>query len=367
MVIYNALFGHIKNSTSNVLSSVGFPEFKSQLADLGYNMLTSILQPSSYKQVIGNRRIYDMLKYKEWAIRHGGFNNLLNNTFFKKIDNCKKDLKELLQNYAVKGVFLYTDEYFESKLLIDVAKEIKIPTFDFLHGLPGIYSLDVDSHTDYLMVWGNKIKRNYIDAGFDAEKIIVVGNSKYGKYVKQESLRNTLSDILVIPVSSILWHQHQWGKPELIDRSMAILYLYKVQHVLKQLNIRHARFRVHPSINADWVYNFLDTDFWIKDNLPLSASLQKSSIVIGATSSVFLEALMNGVNYIVFEPQEEGLTLIRSRVVPPFDGKDEKLHVAFDENDLYSMLREKYTVDSSILDDYMQPLDLSPLRKLILS
>jgi hypothetical protein len=367
LVIYSALYMHPQKAEKNVLSSIGFPDFKSQVTNLGYNMLTTILQPASYKQVLGNKNLCKMLKYKNDAIAHGCFNDICNETFFNQIDQCRRDMLKLLQAYPIKGVFLFTDEYFESKLLIDVAQDLNIPTFDFLHGLPGIYTQDVDSHTDYLMVWGQKIKQNYIDAGFNADKIIVVGNSKYGSYEKHKNLRNSIEDILVIPTSSIQWHQHSWEEPLLIDRSMIVLYLYEVQHVLERLNVKHARFRPHPSLNIDWVYGFLDTNFWSKDTQPLKESLNRASLVIGATSTVMLEAIMNGVNYLVFEPQEKGKDILRTNPIPPFDGKDEKLHVAFNENDLYYLLISKYQVNTTILDDYMQPLDLSPIKKLLLN
>lgn len=367
LVAYSALYACPKKTGNNVLSSVSFSDFKLQVANLGYNILTTILQPASYKQVLGTRNLCKMIKYKNNAIARGCFDDICNETFFNLIDQCRADMLELLQAYPIKGIFLYTDEYFESKLLIDIAKELGIPTFDFLHGLPGDYSLDADSHTDYLMVWGQRIKQNYIDAGFDANKIVVVGNSKYGSYEKNEILRNSLEDILVIPVSSVRWHQSSWNTPVLIDRSMIVLYLYEVQHVLERLNIRHARFRSHPSLNIDWVYGFLDMDFWSKDTQPLKESLKRSSLVIGATSTVMLEAIMNGVNYLVYEPQENGINMLRTSPIPPFDGKDEKLHVAFNEEDLYSLLTNKYQADTTILDDYMQPLDLKPIKELLLN
>ncbi len=367
LVNYSALYVHPKKTEKNVLSSIGFPDFKSQVTNLGYNMLTTVLQPASYKQVLGNRNLCKMVKYKNDAIAHGCFDDICSEAFFNQIDQCRADMLKLLQAYPIKGVFLFTDEYFESKLLIDVAQELHIPTFDFLHGLPGDYDLDVDNHTDYLMVWGQKIKQNYIDVGFNADKIVVVGNSKYGSYEINKILRNSLEDILVIPVSSVRWHQNSWGTPILIDRSMIVLYLYKVQHVLERLNVKHARFRSHPSLNMDWVYGFLDTTFWLKDMQPLKESLGRTSLVIGATSTVMLEAIMNGVNYLVFEPQENGTNILRTNSIPPFDGKDEKIHVAFSEEDLYALLISKYQVDTTILNDYMQPLDLSPIKKLLLN
>lgn len=367
LVTYSALYMPPKKAGRNVLSSVGFPDFKSQVTNLGYNMLTTIIQPASYKRVLGNRNLQKLVQYKNNAIAHGCFNHICSETFFNQIDQCRADILKLLREYSIKGIFLFTDEYFESKLLIDVSQELEIPTFDFLHGLPGIYTHEVDNHTDYLMVWGQKIKQNYINAGFNADKIIVVGNSKYGNYEKHKNLRNSIEDILVIPTSSTLWHQHSWSEPQLIDRSMIVLYLYQVQHVLEKLNVKHARFRPHPSLNIDWVYSFLDTDFWSKDTQPLKESLNRASLVIGATSTVMLEAIMNGVNYLVFEPQESGKNILRTNLIPPFDGKDEKLNVAFSEEDLYSLLTSKYQVDTTILEDYMQPLDLSPIKKLLLN
>lgn len=367
LIIYSALYMRPPKTGRNVLSSIGFTDFRSQVTNLGYNMLTTILQPASYKQVIGNKNVYKMVKYKNKAITNGCFDDIFNESFFNQINQCRADILKLLREYSIKGVFLFTDEYFESKLLIDVSQELNIPTFDFLHGLPGIYTQEIDNHTDYLMVWGQKIKQNYINAGFNANKIIVVGNSKYGNYEKHKNLRNSIEDVLVIPTSSTLWHQHSWGEPQLIDRSMIVLYLYQVQHVLERLNVKHARFRPHPSLNTDWVYSFLDTNFWSKDTRSLKESLNRASLVIGATSTVMLEAIMNGVNYLVFEPQENGKNILRTNLIPPFDGKDEKLHVAFSEEDLYSLLTSKYQVDTTILEDYMQPLDLSPIKKLLLN
>lgn len=365
LVKYNTLYGSVKASDKNVLSSVGAHEFKSQLSDLGINQISSILQPAGYKQVIGDAVTLDLMHRKEVAIRNGVFNDLFNDSYFHQIETCRVRLLEHFKKYDFLGLFLYTDQYFESKLLLDICKELNIPSFDFLHGLPATYTSEVDNSTDYLMVWGQKIKQNYIDVGLDPNKIFVVGNTKYGNYTKSRLLRNSLESVLVIPVSSVLWHQHTWNTPSLVDRSMIILYLYKVQSVLEKLNVKHARFRPHPSINMDWVYGFLDQNFYLKDDRSLKDSLTNSSLVIGATSTVFFEALMYGVNYLVFEPQEQGISALRTKVVPPFNGKDEKVPVAFNEEDLFDMIISRCKVDFSILDDYMQPLDLAPVVKLL--
>lgn len=132
------------------------------------------------------------------------------------------------------------------------------------------------------------------------------------------------------------------GYPVLIDRSMIILYLYEVQSVLKKVGISHARFRPHPSIDKDWVYTFLDHNFYEIDKEHLVTSLERSSLVIGATSTLFLETLMNGVNYLIYEPQNKGQTRLREPAVPPFDGTEHDIEIANSTDELEYMLRYKY-------------------------
>ncbi|WP_294588364.1 hypothetical protein [uncultured Bacteroides sp.] len=364
----SVLYGHfnVDENSKNILSCVASRAFMNSLLEMGYNPISTILQPVGLKQVIGSREILKLLNYKNEKISSGKFVDIYNEVFFEQIEACCHSLLSQCNKYNFHALFLYTDQYFESKMLLDVFKKINRPSFVFSHGLPGIYSLAVDNRSDYLMVWGEKIKHNYINAGFDKNKIYVVGNSKYDKVLIPRSLRNSyISDILIIPVSSSCIHQHDWHKPLLVDRSMIVLYLYSVQNVLQSLGVKHARFRPHPSIDKQWVYGFLDHDFYSMDVDNLNASLEKASLVIGATSSVFLEAIMNGVNYIVYEPHDGKDTLLRGALVPPFDGSDEKVQVAKNENELKYMLQNRYQVDSTILEDYMQPLDLSILNQLL--
>lgn len=368
MQILSALYGHFKveENSKNILSCVGSRVFMNPLLEMGYNPISTILQPVGLKQIIGSKEMLNLLNYKDKKISSGKFVDIYNEAFFEQIEACCYSLLSLCNKYNFLGLLLYTDQYLESKLLLDVFKKIDRPSFVFSHGLPGIYSLAVDNRSDYLMVWGEKIKCNYVNAGFDKNKIYVVGNSKYDKVLVPRSLRNSYdSDVLVIPVSSSWTHQHNWQRPLLVDRSMIVLYLYSVQNVLQSLGVKHARFRPHPSINGQWVYGFLDNDFYSIDADNLDESLGKASLVIGATSSVFLEAIMNGVNYIVYEPHDGEDTLLRSTLVPPFDGSDEKVQIAKNEDELKYMLQNHYQVNPTILEDYMQPLDLSILNQLL--
>lgn len=353
------------NDKINILSGVPFTN-KKILSNMGFNPISSVYQPIGYKQILGDKESISLLKRKSKIILKGSFNDMLNRAFFHDFEELQSKIINLYKTYDLRALLLYTDEYFESKYLLDIFKKLNRPSFIFSHGLPGIYTLEVDNKSDYLMVWGEQIKQNYINAGFDSKKIIVSGCPFFPNIKKSNFLRNTLDNILVIPCSSSLWHQHGWGTPELIDRSMSILYLYQVQKVLEYFGVTHARFRPHPSTNSHWTYGFLDHDFYEIDKDNLEKSLSISTLVIGATSTVFLQAILNGVNYLVYEPNKNKVTARRSKLVPPFDGSDEMLQIASNEDELIYLIKNKYLVNVEILDKYLSPLNLEGLKRLII-
>jgi hypothetical protein len=71
---------------------------------------------------------------------------------------------------------------------------------------------------------------------------------------------------------------------------------------------------------------------------------------------VFLESLINGVSYLVYEPRlENGNGLDNNPVVAPFDGSNIKVPVAKSEDELLELIKQKSKVDLSILSDYIDP------------
>jgi hypothetical protein len=348
-----------------VLSTVYFP-VKEILPKLGIDIYSPIWHP------VGKKNIYGDLKTLKWhnniqdRIRNADFHSFLETKFHDELETFQEYLLIQYQKQDFKGLFLYTDQYFYSKYSIDVFKKLQRPSFVFTHGMPGIYSLEVDNRSDYLMVWSEKIRSNYIKAGFEASKVKVVGHPKYLNLPKDKELRSDLSDVLVIPVSSVTWHQHTYDSIVLSDASMVVLYLYKVQTVLKRLGVKRARYRPHPSINKDWVVPFLDSSFYILDTEPLSKSLNRSSLLIGSGSTVLLEALIHGVNYMAFDPKDEnGFNMSGYSGVPPFDGSEEKLILSNDEVELEQMIKSNEKTDYNLVHDYIQDFDLSVIKELI--
>lgn len=362
-----SLFNTIKSQPDlkNVLSNVSFAD-KSQIKKLGLNLTSSVFLPKGKNQIIGDWQSIVLQRKIQKRIYKKEFTDLFNKDFFYDLENFQPKIIKNFEKYNLRALFLFTDQYFASKYLIDIFQKINRPSLIFSHGLPGIYSKDVDNRSDYLMVWGEQIRNNYINVGFAPEKIKVIGNPKYNNFNSKKDLRNSLENILVIPISSIQWHQHRWSEPRLIDRSMAILYLYQVQHVLSQLGVKRVRFRPHPSMNKQWYSNFLDQNFFEIDNDILSDSIKKSTLLIGSVSTTLLESLMYGVNYLVYEPcDENSMNLCKSKNVPPFDGSLEDFSIARTEEDLIHMIKTKYQTPIKILEGYMQPLDLSILKDIV--
>jgi hypothetical protein len=280
------------------------------------------------------------------------FKHLLTDDFFKLVKHYKILLKEYIVKYNVKGLFLPQDIGFFEKLAIDVFKELKIPTFNFIHGLPGVYNIKDYNRTDYLVVWGDEIKENFVKIGYNADKIIVNGHPKYQNIELHEDLKFSLDDILVLTKSL---NGSQYTDSLIIgDRSNLIYYLLSIQQILQKFGVKSVRLRPHPSENIDWYFNYLDTHFFKKDDSDITTSLKKSTLVIGGTSTVFLESILSGVNYLVYEPVLEDQKLLDGFfAIPPFDGLNKKVPVAKNQLELEQFLLNKSKVDPTIINQYI--------------
>lgn len=341
-------------------------KLNSSLSDLDFVSYSPIWYPVEKINIFGDFKTLKWHLDIKNRIEKEDFYTFLEPKFHAELEQFQQHLLPQYQQQNFRALFLYTDQYFYSKYSIDIFKKMDRPSLIFTHGLPGIYSLEVDNRADYLLVWSEKIKQNYINAGFNPSKIKVVGNPDYKNLPKTKELRSDLSDVLIIPVSSVTWHQHEYNTTVINDKSMVVLYLYKVQSVLKKLGLKKARYRVHPSINSDWVHAFLDQDFYVRDTQNLTNSLARTSLVIGSNSTVLLESLIQGVNYIAFDPKEEnGVNMSGYKSVPPFDGSEEKLMMCYNEEELEKMLRCNAMTDYSLVREFIQDFDVTVLKELI--
>ena len=338
-----------KNGVKTVVSNAYF-SVNEKLAGLGLNVLRPMHNLVMGQPTIGNFKILKEFIAIDKKIRNGDFNELLSGDFFKKIDLFIDHSAEYYKSIRADALIVPNDAAFFEQLNIKIFKKLGKPSFIFLHGLPGRYNIYDENQTDFLIVWGKKIKQNYVDIGFDPEKIIVSGHPFYEK-LPPGSLRYGFDDILII--SKSLNGAPHWDGARLTDRGNLIVYLNQIKDSLEKIGVKRARLRVHPSENIDWYFKFIDQNFFTADNLSLQNSLKKSTLVIGPTSTVFLESIYYGVNYLVYEPTLNNIDISGYAPVPPFDGLDPKVPVTKNEVELQQILRRKTTLDRTIFNDYI--------------
>lgn len=353
-----------KKTNNPVIISNAYFSLNDKLKEMGYNVFYPFWSYKKGSKNIGNYLIRSKVKRIYYNINYSNYKYLISEKFMNIIDDYKKSLKKFIIENNVKAVIVPNDLSFFENMIIKASKETGILSFVFLHGLPSRYNSIDDNRADYLLVWGKEIKKHYIRAGVSEKKIIVSGHPNYNGYKIHEYLKFNYDDILVITKSAP--GTPPQDKPILYDRGNMILYLYSIRKILNRFGINKVRFRPHPSENPEWYYEYLDRNFYRLDKLPLNKSLEKSSLVIGPSSTVFLEALLKGVNYLIYEPLINGHDLINYNLVPPFDGSEKKVPVAFNEMQLEELLKYKKKVDPFILKDYIRSdFNLSYLYDLI--
>jgi len=291
------------------------------------------------------------------------FNYLASKEFINVLEDFSGKFKSFILKEKISALVVPDDESIFENLSIRIFKELNLPTFIFLHGLPGRYnSIDVN-RSDYLIVWGKKLKELYVSNGMDEKKIFIAGHPAYKKFDNSQ-LRFSFENVLIL-TKTITGSPHSDGVI-LNDRGNLIVYLLSIQKVLQKLGVKQVRLRPHPSENIEWYMKFLDKNFFIPDTENLQNSLAQSSLVIGPVSSVFLEALFYKVNYLVYEPMYNGKSILNLSIAPPFEGTDNRIPVAYDEDALLKLLCEKKCADTDLLPDYIQtPFDISFIKPLL--
>lgn len=353
---------NVEPNEKNVLSTIYFSDFNKALKDINLNPISPSWMPLG-KNIIGTWSLTRTAERIQKKIKNYTFAQLISPSFQNEVSNFSEAIASFLGTQHLSAAFLYTDQYLNSKLIIDAFHRLKRPSFILSHGLPGIYDLNVDNRSDYLLVWGQSIRENYINAGFNKEKIFVAGHPGYHSMDTSQATRFGLEDVLVLAKASSP-HQHNY-QPILSDRGNIIIYLLKVKEALMSLGIKQARLRPHPTMSTDWLISFLGNDFYKADTLPLDKSIRKASLVIGPTSTVLLESVFNGVNYLIFEPSVNGRDLMGYDHVAPFNGNEPGIPVAKTVEELIYLIKNTVKVSPEVLKSYLTPFDITFIRNLL--
>lgn len=362
-----ALYKIIQNrkilTNKKIILSNAYFSMNHELKQIGYQVYSPSWRMAHDRNILSDFKIFSASEAIKHKLETSNFNELISAQFLSSVKKFEENLKDFFTKKQLSALIVPNDMIFFENISIRICKDINVPSFVFLHGLPGLYNHIDGNRSNYLVVWGDRIKENFINAGISPDKIFVSGHPYYKEFKKNE-LKFSLENILII-TKSMNGGQHG-DKVILSDRGNLILYLYSIEKILKKLGVKSVRFRAHPSENAEWYSKFLNSDFYKIDNANLEHSIKNSSLVIGPTSTVFLESLYHGVNYLVYEPSVHNTDLINYELAPPFDGTEPKVPVAKNEEELSYLLKNKEKVNISFISEYIKtPFDLSFIKSLI--
>ncbi|MFA6582788.1 MAG: hypothetical protein WCS77_00695 [Elusimicrobiaceae bacterium] len=319
----------------------------SELEKLGFSVSQAPWLAS--KKTLG-KELFSLISGIQNVLSFGQAKDILASAFFEKVKQFRAAYENFVIAQDFKACVLAYDMPFFERETVKLFKKLGKPSAVFLHGLPGRYNDKDDNRADYLFVWGEQIKRNYVKAGVNADKIFVTGRPSVPP---SKAIVTGKKGRALVLTKAMGGAQHSSGTV-LSDRGNCLLYLQMAKSALLEIGITAADLRLHPSESAAWYENQLGTDFFTINKNSLSESLEKASFVIGPASTVFLEAMSAGVNYFIFEPSTNGLDLLNYPLVNPFDGSDKRVPVFSTESELVGAIRSNSCPDSSFFCDYIQ-------------
>lgn len=294
---------------------------------------------------------------------------LMSKEFKLMLFEFEKEMLKLFSEYKIKALIVPNDMAFLENLSIKIAKKNNIPSFVYLHGLPARYNNIDDNRAEYLVVWGNGLKREYINVGVNEDKILTMKHPVYSNF-DNVVLESTLDNVLVLTkaISGVPCISTEIVLPK---RSVLLYYLELVKINLQKLGVTKAKLRLHPSERKEFYEKGLSDDFFVIDESPKDVALSNSSLIIGPTSTMVLDAIKSGKNYILFDPVFDDLTLEGMPLVGPFTGNDFiKLSNTFEEiennianpfvNIEFDKLNAFFEVDESDVTRFYDIINVKP-------
>lgn len=174
-------------------------------------------------------------------LQNEGLDYLLSLEMNEKINKLKKSLLRIYADKKIKAFFSYADCDFWSRIFILIFKQLNKPTFLYVHGMPGVYK-SIYNRSDFLLVWSEKMKNNFINAGVPKEKILLWQNKKYA---------GNITPLKKIELSSVVVLGHTMpGADPCCDKTrnfqrnfgLTLLYADLVKNTLLKMGVKKAVF-----------------------------------------------------------------------------------------------------------------------------
>lgn len=268
-------------------------------------------------------------------------------------DHYFKSWFTLLSNYLItnnfKRIILSHDLTFFEKSIIHVSKINNITTSVYLHGIPARYNEIDDQRADELYVWGDAIRSNYLKVKKNKCRIKVVGHPIFSKNFDNSFPVINNYDRILILTKSINKIPHSFLFRN-INKSAPIEYLENIKYVVSKFTER-VDLKLHPSESDSFYKGYIDQSFF---NFVKVIEFSKYDLIIGPSSTVLIESMINKIPYIVFEPTENNKDSHSNKIVSPFNGEDSRVPVCKTTIELEKLLnKNSFKIDKSFLEDYL--------------
>ncbi len=345
---------HFPTDRVPCLFSNAYFGWERSFADLGVRLVRSVWTEADSGNVLAAALNNQCRAVNE--LFRSGMSIFYQRAFHDILRSIADNLEQYYAGHPSAGLMLpFTNGFFEG-LSSDIFRRLGKPVFLCIHGLPARFDWWIrgEHPIDYIVVWGEAMKRRIVATGRDPATVLTSGHPTYSGRPFLP-ITSKLDRVLVLGFP-------QNGAPLLDtphyhDRSLALDYVWRVQATLKQLGVTRARLRPHPSESTAWYRSQIDPSFFELDEVQVCAeSLKASTLVIGPTSTVLLDSLVLGINYVTFWPAFRHYNPTGDVAFDPdlpFDGSDARFPVARDETQLLRLLRKRATVDGRALTDYI--------------
>lgn len=335
-----------KNSKKGISSSYHNADRK--FIEQGMQILRPVWSPAKFQKSHLTFKIVILYLKLSYRLTFYDFNKLLSVGSLKLI----RQFEMVLKKDIIKQGFSFTttpeDCSFFSRLIIKIFKDINKPTILMAHGIPSAYGNDIDQRTDLITQWGSRQVKFFVANNYDTDRFRVTGHPIYNDFPNK--LRYDFKEILVLTKAP---SGVNLVTKSIDDRGRSIVYLMSIQSALSKLDVKTVRLRPHPSETYNWYAKYIDNTFFLQDEDSLENSLNKTTLVIGPISTVFIDALARGVSYLIYEPECEGLDILGNKVSSPLHYNQTDIPIAKNPKQLEEMIINKIVAKPEVLKDFI--------------